>query len=501
MATATNAPAAATAPAAVAPAVPSKPTKPDEEAYQKELARLEKEHQAAREHFDAVRAKFSLAVPDRNKPNPAREHRQQLIAQLQEIRQKQGAGKQGRAAKMEQVKRLDEELKTKLADQKTAREKLRFKSVQAVDDEIARLENLLTKRIPLAEERKAVDDISNLRRLRKTIAQLDDGQKAIDDLKVRIKEAKASMDDPETKALSDQYNKIQAELDAMRAQENEARENKSALRKERDEAHAKQEAAYQAVKKHKDEYWAARKAFQAWDREQREKRRERERAERERIAKERKMERARQMLDEASHPAYTEQIRRANSLLHFFDPTHVVVEKTPLLADKGLAATVQRKVDDSGFKGMRLVRKEDRDDDYLPAVKKGKKGKKSHAASETPAAKFSCPPSVIEDCAFVGVEPPMSAAEVPEVKEKIKAKIAHWEADQAAQTQKNIEKAKKEIERLEAEEAAAEASGTSTPAKNGKKEDKEVVEATQKVEEVSLEGETHEAAKDVEATA
>ena len=72
------------------------------------------------------------------------------------------------------------------------------------------------------------------------------------------------------------------------------------------------------------------------------------------------------------------------------------------------------------------------------ARKKGKKGKKSNAAAEAPAAagKFSCPPSVMEDCTFVGVNPPMGAAEVPEVLEKVKAKIAQWKADQPEQTRK-----------------------------------------------------------------
>ena len=51
-------------------------------------------------------------------------------------------------------------------------------------------------------------------------------------------------------------------------------------------------------------------------------------------------------------------------------------EKAPLLAQSGLTAEASRKVDDSGLKGTRLVRKEDREEDYLPAVKKGKKGKK-----------------------------------------------------------------------------------------------------------------------------
>lgn len=146
------------------------------------------------------------------------------------------------------------------------------------------------------------------------------------------------------------------------------------------------------------------------------------------------MARAKEMLEEASEPAYSEELRRAHNLARFLDPTYVAEEKGPLLADKGLAAAPQRKVDASAFEGMRLVRKEDRDEDYLPAAKKGgKKGKKSAAPAET---KFHCPPSVIADCAFLGVNPPMSAAEIPQVLEKVKAKIAQWKADQPEQTRK-----------------------------------------------------------------
>ena len=138
------------------------------------------------------------------------------------------------------------------------------------------------------------------------------------------------------------------------------------------------------------------------------------------------------MLQEASDPAYLEEIRRGNSLLHFFDPSSKPAEKAPLLAQSGLTAEASRKVDDSGLKGTRLVRKEDREEDYLPAVKKGKKGKKGGATEKG----FQVPPSVIDDCGFMGIDPPMSSADVPNVIEKVKAKLEHWKADQAAQTQR-----------------------------------------------------------------
>lgn len=498
MATETTSPAAANPTETV-----TKVSRPDEEAFQKDLAKLQKEHDDALSRFNAAKAKLDSALPKQGQESPLLARKKALQAQVDEIRAKQGSGKTARSGKMDQIKSLDEQLKRRIAEQNAARSKVAFKSVEEIDAKIKDLErDVESGKMKLVEEKKALAEVSSLRKLRKNFSAFDNDQKAIDDLKAKIKEIKDSMENPEAKALSEEYNKLQTELTSVRAELDSVFGNLTALRNEKSELHAAQQTTWAALKKLKDDYHTQRKAAMKWEREAREKRREREQAERDRIAKERKMARAQEMLAEASDPAFTEQIRRADTLVRFFDPSHAVEEKAPLLADKGLGAAAQRKVDATGFEGMKLVRKEDREEDYLPAVKKGKKGKKS-PASETPSSKFSCPPSVIEDCTFVGVNPPMSAAEVPEVIEKVKAKIAQWKADQPTQTQKNIEKAKKEIERLEAEEAKAN-SGANTPSKeaNGEKgeADQTVAEATEKVAEVSI-TEASEAPKEVEATA
>ncbi|KAI0489902.1 hypothetical protein F4859DRAFT_172014 [Xylaria cf. heliscus] len=286
----------------------------------------------------------------------------------------------------------------------------------------------------LVDEKKALNEVSNLRKQRKNFAQFDNSQKGIDDLKAKIKEIKDSMDDPEARALSDRYSKVQGELDTIKAEQDEAFKNLNSLRDERSKLQAEQQEKFQAIRKLKDEYYAAKKAFGEYEREARQKVRERQKAERERFDKEKKKERAQKMLQDASDPAYLEEIRRANSLLHFFDPSSTPTEKAPLLADSGLTAQASRKVDDSGLKGTKLVRKEDRDDDYLPAIKKGKKGNKKSAPTEKSG--FNCPPSVIDDCSFLGIDPPMGAADVPAVIEKVKAKLDHWKADQQAETQR-----------------------------------------------------------------
>ncbi|KAI0387637.1 hypothetical protein F5Y04DRAFT_286720 [Hypomontagnella monticulosa] len=478
----------AATPAAAPAAEKQRPQKPDVNLFNEQLAKAEKEYQDSFARYNAVKQKVESVTGGKNKETqtPLQKRRQELIAQANEIRNKQGAGKNARGTKLDQIKRLDEQLRSRIAEQKNARGKVNFKSVEDVDREIARLEGEVNSGLmKLVDEKKALTEISNLRKQRKNFAQFDTSQKGIDELKAKIKEIKDSMDDPEARALSEQYTKIQAELDSIKAEQDEAFKNLNTLRDERSKLQAEQQEKFQAVRKIKDEYYGAKKAFAEYEREARNKARERQRAERDRIEKERKKERAQKMLQEASDPAYLEEIRRANSLLHFFDPSSTSTEKAPLLADSGLSAQASRKVDGSGLKGTPLVRKEDRDDDYLPAVKKGKKGKKGGAAAPAAEKGFNCPPSVIDDCGFLGIDPPMAPSDIPAAIEKVKAKLEHWKADQQAQTQRNIDKAKKEIEKIEAEEAA-EASGTATP--NGdKKADEKVAAVTSDLQEASLE--------------
>ncbi|KAK8051254.1 nuclear segregation protein [Apiospora rasikravindrae] len=463
-----------------------KPEKPDVDLFNERLAKAEKEHKAVMDKYNAIKAKVEIAVPNKNKDSqsPTQKRRAELIAQLQEIRSKQGVGKNARNTKMDQLKRLDEQMRSRIAEQKTARGKVNFKSAEDLDREIERLDKQVNGgMMKLVDEKKALTEISNLRKQRKNFAQFDNSQKGIDELKAKIKELKDSMDDPEARALSEEYTKLQTELDGIKAEQDEAFKNLNALRDERSKLHAEQQEKWTAVKQLKDEFHAAKRAHAEYEREARNRARERQRTEREKYEKEKKMERAQKMLAEASEPAYLDEIRRANSLLHFFDPSSAPAEKDPLLANKGLAAEAARKVDDSGLKGMKVVSKKT-DEEYMPAVKKGKKNKKSEKpAPEKKSGAFNCPPSVIEDCSFMGIEPPMSAADIPEATKQVKEKLDNWKSDQKAQTQRNVEKAKKEIEKLEADEAAEKTNGV-----NGdKKADDKVEAVASDLKETSLE--------------
>ncbi|KAI3398802.1 hypothetical protein diail_8493 [Diaporthe ilicicola] len=487
--------------AAAAPA-PTRPTKPDEALYKENLAKAEKEHTQVMTQYNAIKQKIELASPNKNSDNPTAKRRSELLDQLKEIRTKQGAGKNSRTAKLDQVKRLDEQLKARTKELKATKDLTGFKSEEELDRRIQDLRAQVDSgKLKLVEEKKSLDEIGKLNRSRKQFGAIKEQQKGVDDLRAKIQEIKDSMNDPESKELSEKYTKLQTELDAIKAEQDEAYKSLSSLRDERTKLQAQQREKFETIKKIKDEYYGQRKAFQAYDREQKQKAWERSRAERERIEKERKLERAQKMLAEAADPAYMDEIRRANSLLQYFDPSFVA-EKAPLQASTNLQAQAERKVDGSDLKGVKILSKKDREEDFFPAQKKGKKGKK-HNATATKSTTFNCPPSVLEDCSSMGIDPPMSADEVPGVVEKVKAKLDHWKADQATQTQKNIEKAKKEIEKIEAEEAKEKegkksSSGTATPngngaASNGEKSGDKVEDVTKEVEKASIEDKKEEA--------
>jgi uncharacterized coiled-coil DUF342 family protein len=376
-------------------------------------------------------------MPNKNKDQPSatQKRRQELIAQANEIRQKQAGGKNARTSKLDQIKRLDEQVRSRIAEQKTAKAKVPYKSVEELDRQIAALDKQVNSgTMKLVDEKKALSDISSLNKMRKNFGQFDDSQRQIDDLRAKIKEIKDSMDDPEQKAMSEQYTQIQTELDAIKAEQDEAFKGLNGLRDERTKLQAEQQEKYSAIRKLKDDYYGQKKAYQAYEREAREKQRERRKAEHDKYVQDRKKADAERVLAEASDPAYLEEIRRANSLLQFLDPTHKA-EKGPLMADLGLGAQAQRTVDASALKGTPLRRKDDREEEFMPAVKKGKKGKKGGASSGN-SKFFNCPPSVVEDCAFLGIDPPMSTEDVPSVTEKVRAKLDHWKGDQEAQTKR-----------------------------------------------------------------
>ena len=387
---------------------------------------------------NAIKAKLDDAKPQ-NKDSPTAKRQQELRAELAAIRQEQSGYKNSRSSVQEKIASLDAQLKARINEQKDKRARISYKNVEEIDSQISRLDKQVESgQMKIVDEKKALAEISSLKKLRKNFAVFDDDEKAISDLKQKISELRKSMDNPEAKAASDRYNVITKELDEIKASQDEVYKNLNGLRDERTKLQEDQQSKYTILKTLKDNYYGQKKAYREHEQEVYKARQEKRRAENEAYVNEKRKKAAAERLEQAGQPAYLDEIMISEGLIHFFDPSSVP-ESKPLRGPSGFAAESQRTVDDSGIKGTALTKKNDRDDTYFMGTggKKGKKNKKgpaSPAIAPTEGGKFNLSMGVIEQLSKVNVEAPTKQSDVAGVVEQLRSKVTTWKAESAAKT-------------------------------------------------------------------
>lgn len=89
----------------------------------------------------------------------------------------------------------------------------------------------------LVDEKRALAEVSELRRARKSFDSFGSAQESIDADKAKIEELKSTLDNPEFKALNDRYEAIQKELDELNKELEAGNKNRDALYDERNKLH------------------------------------------------------------------------------------------------------------------------------------------------------------------------------------------------------------------------------------------------------------------------
>jgi len=85
----------------------------------------------------------------------------------------------------------------------------------------------------LVDEKKALSEISSLRKSRKTVEGFSTLQASIDNDKKKIDEVRALLDDPEQKKLDEKFKSIKKELDEVNKKMDEQSKGRDALFEER----------------------------------------------------------------------------------------------------------------------------------------------------------------------------------------------------------------------------------------------------------------------------
>ncbi|KAF8450723.1 hypothetical protein L210DRAFT_3386412 [Boletus edulis BED1] len=424
--------------------------KPNKIAYDAEQERLKSEIEVLQAKLNTVREKITMA----SKPS-GNDRRNTLRAELDSIREQQSSSKTSRGKILDQLKTLQDGIQKKTKDLQAARGKTPFRSVEEVDVHIKNLEKQVESgSMKLVDEKRALQEISQAKRTRRAVEGFQATQDSIDADRNDADELRKQLDDPESKAISDRYDKIKAELDELKKESDEAYAGRTKLFEERDELQAQITALFNEKRSSAQQFREANDRYWTKVNEDRARRAERARAQRAAEEAQKRLEHAQQLREEASLPAYQAEMQDCQTLIDALSgkSSDTVVLPSSSLPPKSDVAGVPklelRQVETAADGLVARKKKGEKEETYFMGKgKRGKKDKIPKVAHETDALK-NLPFGTITALSKCAIPLPTTAADVPRVIEDLKTKKAWYEANQARVTAENIAKAEAQIQRF-----------------------------------------------------
>ncbi|KAI8145602.1 hypothetical protein BJV82DRAFT_511571 [Fennellomyces sp. T-0311] len=446
-------------PAAGPPKLPSHIKKPNEEEHKKTLDEINAKIDKLKKQMDAVKEKINK-LPGKSDNT----RRDELRAQLADLRDKQAEIKKGKQAVYQQLDALNDSIRKKVSNIKSFQAKVPYKTVAEVDVRISELESKI--------EAGMLQEISLLKRSRQTVEGLDEQQEAIDKERAIYDELRKNIDDSESKKYSEQYEKANAELKDIQNDQNQAREVRNKLYDERTRIKGLLDEEYNKLRATRDEHRKANDEYYTFIRQLREYKREQEKLRKQQIEQEKRQEAAQKELELASLPAFEHEITLCENLSNFLQGFlgGANPAETKAAADQ-TASAPGREINMP--EGVALKKKSEREEDYFVGGGKKKGHKGSQAAKEKKSDTLKLPLSTMEGFFEVKVTVPTKISDIPNTLEKLKERKEQYLAEQPKVTEENKKRAqekiaamlkKEEEEKKFADAEAAEKKAEETPA-------------------------------------
>lgn len=418
--------------------------RPDDSAMKSEIEALRKEIQ----QLDASDSELTSTLNKTTTDPKVNEKRKQLLAQLKEIIAKQGQIKSERKVLLDQIKQIDSGIKRKISELEAQTSKNNFKNAAEIDARVNYLDSLIDEgSLKLADERRYVKEMSQLRKLRKDFGQIEQQQASIDKDKAKIAQIKQELNQIQNKQVQQQFETIQKELDEINAGNKTVTDKRNSLFEKRKAVRKQKDEKYDRIRKLRSEFEAELTKFKKTLEEERKKREEETKEQRAKERQERRKANAEKRLAEASVPAFTTEINQIHGLLSYFDPSYVrPAAKTGLAALTSKATntnTTVRKVEMP--EDAVIIKKEQ--ESFFEGTKGKKKGKKSSGKAKA----FTVDPEVLVTLTELSIPLPTKSEDVAGTISVLKETLEALEAKQDEQTKTNIERAKAEIAKIEAE--------------------------------------------------
>lgn len=423
--------------------------RPDDSVMKTEVSKLRKEI----EKLDASINELTSKIDKISIDSTTNAKKQELQSELKELASQQGSIKNERQGLLDQIKTIDTQLKRKVSEIQQQTSKSNFKSAKEIDARIAALDKLVDSgSLALAEERKTVKEMSALRKLKKDFGSVEKQQESIDSDKAKIADLKKTLNSIQNKEVQAKYESIQKELDEIRSSNKSIYDKKGELIGKKNKLRKEKDSKYDAIKKLKADFNQEFDKFRTTLAEEKKKRDEEYKLRQVEEKKTKAKELAEKQLQEASKPAFEEEINTINNLLQYFDPEYVVATKKSLGNEATLTSTNNIRTVEMPSDVV-ILKKEQQSYLAPTSTKKARKGKAAKAKA------FTVPPETIVSLSDLSIPLPTKQEDVPETIKTLKETLVALEAKQEEQTKANIEKAKAKIAELEkkaAEEEEAE---------------------------------------------
>ncbi|KAH7914348.1 hypothetical protein BJ138DRAFT_1133450 [Hygrophoropsis aurantiaca] len=435
------------------PASVSGSGRPDKATYDAEQEKIKSEIDSLQTKLAAVREKISLVT--KSGSGPGNDKRTTLRAELDSIRGQQSTNKSSRGKILDQLKSIQDGIQKKIKDLQAAKGKTTFKTVAEVDAHVKNLEKQVESgSMKLADEKRALQEISQARRTRRTVENFQADQDSIEADRRAADELRKQLDDPESKAISDRYEVIKAELDELKKEADEAYAGRNKLFEERDGLQAQINALFNEKRESAQRFREANDRYWAKLNEDRARRAERARVQRAAEENQKKIDIAERLREEASVPAFQAQIEDCQTLIDALSGKSTGILSSATLPARtdvaGVPKLEPRKVE--GAEDGLVARKKKGEEEESYFVGKSKKGKRSNAKSAPaePSAnsQLNLPLPTLAALLSLSIPPPTSPADVPRVIEDLTTKKTWFEANQARVTAENLAKAEADIARL-----------------------------------------------------
>ncbi|KAI9010676.1 hypothetical protein DFJ74DRAFT_685320 [Hyaloraphidium curvatum] len=412
--------------------------KPDSDAHNAAVAATNGRIEELRGRLNQIRE--TLGGTDRIKGKHDGK-RSELRSQLAEVRRQQNALRDSRNGIMEQLKDVGNTIKKKTDEIRSVRDKLQFKSLSEIDRQIKQLEQQLESgNILLIEEKRIINEISNLKKSRKIVENFAGQQETLDSEKKTADALRTQLDalDPQRKALEASFTEIQGQLNELDKEKDTDFAKLNDIYAERSRIQEEIQAEFNKRKELQDGFRKQKEDYFKFLQEERERRAEEARLRKQQYDEERLRNEIAKVEEMVQVPAFQDELNIVSNLITFFTQLQGDQKPAAEAVVNGSAAAAAPAA--APEKMVALKSKSSRLDEDAFFMGKSSKGKAATSAA-TPkkggkpkALKLDL--SILEALDKIKVDVPVSQDDIAYTIQALEGKKQHYIDNQDAETQR-----------------------------------------------------------------